>query len=129
LLSLLPDVLPVPSSRADTGLDTTLRLLAQEITRPQPGTAAVLNRIVDILLVELMRTWLDTGPAHAHVPSWLSALTDPVAGPASAPVSSVITAATPKDRIDADIQLDGAKPMVCPIDVHAQAHQGLMCLG
>jgi hypothetical protein len=35
----------------------------------------------------------------------------------------VITAATPKDRIDADIQLAGAKPMVCPIDVHAEAHQ------
>jgi len=84
LLSLLPDVLHVPSSRAGTGLDTTLRLLAQEITRPQPGTAAVLNRIVDILLVQLMRTWLDTGPAHAHVPSWLSALTDPVAGSALA---------------------------------------------
>lgn len=84
LLSLLPDVLHVPSSRAGTGLDTTLRLLAQEITRPQPGTAAVLNRIVDILLVQLLRAWLDTGPERAQAASWLSALTDPVAGPALA---------------------------------------------
>jgi hypothetical protein len=40
-----------------------------------------------------------------------------------APVSRVITAATQKDRIDADIQLAGLKPMACPMDVHAEAHQ------
>src|SRR5215471_9994508 len=45
LLSLLPDVLHIPSPRASAALDTTLRLLAQEISRPQPGAAAVLNRI------------------------------------------------------------------------------------
>jgi AraC-like DNA-binding protein len=84
LLTLLPDVLHIPSSRASIALDTTLRLLAQEITRPQPGAAAVLNRIVDIMLVQLLRAWLDTGPAHAQAASWLSALTDPVAGPALA---------------------------------------------
>ena len=45
----------------------------------------MLNRIVDILLVGLMRIYLARhGPAHAHVPSWLSALTDPVAGSALA---------------------------------------------
>jgi AraC-like DNA-binding protein len=44
----------------------------------------VLNRIVDILLVQLLRAWLSTGPAHARTGSWLSALTDPIAGPALA---------------------------------------------
>jgi len=44
----------------------------------------VLNRIVDILLVQLLRAWLDTGPERAQAASWLSALTDPVAGPALA---------------------------------------------
>jgi transcriptional regulator GlxA family with amidase domain len=61
-----------------------LRLLALEISRPQPGAAAVLNRIVDILLVQLLRAWLDSGQARAHTASWLSALTDPIAGPALA---------------------------------------------
>jgi hypothetical protein len=41
----------------------------------------------------------------------------------SAFVSNVITAATQKDRIDADIQLCGVKPMSCPNDVQAEAHQ------
>ena len=84
LLTLLPDVLHIPSRQAGAALDTTLRLLAHEIGRPQPGAAAVLNRIVDILLVQLLRAWLDSGQAHDRTASWLSALTDPVAGPALA---------------------------------------------
>jgi AraC-like DNA-binding protein len=84
LLTLLPDVLHIPSHQAGAALETTLRLLAHEISRPQPGAAAVLNRIVDILFVQLLRAWLETSPAHHRAPSWLSALTDPVAGPALA---------------------------------------------
>jgi AraC-like DNA-binding protein len=84
LLTLLPDVLHIPARQAGTGLDATLRLLASEISQPQPGAAAVLDRIVDILLVQLLRAWLATDPARARTPSWLSALTDPVAGPALA---------------------------------------------
>jgi AraC-like DNA-binding protein len=84
LLTLLPDVLHIPARQAGPALDATLRLLTSEISQPQPGAAAVLDRIVDILLVQLLRAWLATGPAQARTPSWLSALTDPVAGPALA---------------------------------------------
>ena len=84
LLTVLPEVLHIPSSSADIALDTTLRLLAHEVRRPQPGAAAVLNRIVDILLIQLLRAWLETGPLPVQPVSWLSALTDPVAGPALA---------------------------------------------
>ncbi len=42
---------------------------------------------------------------------------------ASHPASSVSTADTQKDMIDADIQAAGVKPMSCPKDVHAEAHQ------
>jgi AraC-like DNA-binding protein len=84
LLTLLPDVLHIPARQAGAALDATLRLLASEISQPQPGAAAVLDRIVDILLVQLLRAWLATDPARARAPSWLSALTDPVAGPALA---------------------------------------------
>jgi AraC-like DNA-binding protein len=84
LLTLLPDVLHIPARQAGTALDATLRLLTSEISQPQPGAAAVLDRIVDILLVQLLRAWLATDPARARTPSWLSALTDPVAGPALA---------------------------------------------
>ena len=84
LLTLLPDVLHIPARQAGAALDTTLRLLASEISRPQPGAAAVLDRIVDILLIQLLRAWLDTDPAPGRAASWLSALTDPVAGSALA---------------------------------------------
>jgi AraC-like DNA-binding protein len=84
LLTLLPDVLHVPASRANPGLDANLRLLAYELAQPQPGAAAVLNRLVDILLVQVLRIWLAASASQAGPASWLSALTDPVAGPALA---------------------------------------------
>jgi AraC-like DNA-binding protein len=84
LLTLLPEVLHVPASRANPGLDTTLHLLAQELAQPQPGAAAVLNRLVDILLVQVLRIWLTASASQASPASWLTALTDPVAGPALA---------------------------------------------
>jgi len=84
LLTLLPDMLHIPARQAGADLDTTLRLLAGEIRRPQPGASAVLDRIVDILLVQLLRAWLDTAVAPDRAASWLSALTDPIAGPALA---------------------------------------------
>jgi AraC-like DNA-binding protein len=84
LLTLLPDVLHIPASRANPGLDATLRLLAHELAQPQPGAAAVLNRLVDILLVQVLRIWLTASASQAGRASWLSALTDPVAGPALA---------------------------------------------
>ena len=46
-----------------------------------------------------------------------------VASRASQPTSRVISAATAKDRIEADIQLCGLKPMSRPNDVHAETHQ------
>jgi AraC-like DNA-binding protein len=39
---------------------------------------------VDILLVQVLRIWLTTGAGGTRPASWLSALTDPVAGPALA---------------------------------------------
>jgi AraC-like DNA-binding protein len=84
LLTLLPDVLHIPASRANPGLDATLRLLSYELGQPQPGAAAVLNRLVDILLVQILRIWLTTSASPARPASWLSALTDPVAGAALA---------------------------------------------
>jgi AraC-like DNA-binding protein len=84
LLTLLPDVLHIPARQAGVALDATVRLLSCEISRPQPGAPAVLDRIVDILFVQLLRAWLDIAPTPDRAASWLSALTDPIAGPALA---------------------------------------------
>src|SRR5262249_9463456 len=81
LLTLLPDVLHIPSRRAGAALDTTLRLLAQEISQPQPGAAAILNRTVNPLLARLLGACLDPGPGAARPPSWPSAPPAPAPGP------------------------------------------------
>lgn len=39
-----------------------LALLAEEVTREQPGQAAVLDRLVDLVLVALVRDWAATRP-------------------------------------------------------------------
>jgi Cupin len=41
LFTLLPDVLYIPARQAGAAMDTTLRLLACEISPPQPGASAV----------------------------------------------------------------------------------------
>jgi AraC-like DNA-binding protein len=84
LLRLLPELLHITAARASTSLHSTLQLLAQETHQPAPGSAAVLDRIVDILFIQVLRTWLAASDLGPHGPSWLSALTDPVAGPALA---------------------------------------------
>ena len=75
LLTLLPDLVHVPAGSVDS-LDDVLRLLARELARPRIATATVLDRLVDILLVYVLRAWLDTDPATRTV-SWLHALRDP----------------------------------------------------
>ena len=81
LLTLLPDVLHVAAGAGDAGIDNAVRLLATELSRPRLATPTVLNRLVDILLIQLIRRWLDTRRVEAG-PSWLSALGDPVAAAA-----------------------------------------------
>lgn len=81
VLALLPDVVHI---RADNGggcLDETVRLLARELAHPQIATAVVLDRLVDILLVQLLRAWLADKPAQSEA-SWLGVLDDPMIGEA-----------------------------------------------
>jgi AraC-like DNA-binding protein len=85
VLALLPDLVHI---RADNGggcLEDTVRLLARELAHPQLATAVVLDRLVDILLVQLLRVWLDRRrPEAEDDPSWLGVLRDPVVGAAVA---------------------------------------------
>ena len=76
LLGLLPAVVTFASGdEASAGLALTLSLLRQETRAPTPGTSTVLARLGDVLLVQLLRTWLSRqGPAGG---GWLAALRDP----------------------------------------------------
>ncbi|MBT2454832.1 AraC family transcriptional regulator [Streptomyces sp. ISL-86] len=77
LLSALPTVLVRPAAAADT---TLIGLLASEISRDEPGQEIVLDRLLDLLLIGVLRTWLaDPG---SGAPAWYRAQGDPVVGPA-----------------------------------------------
>ncbi|MFE9796512.1 AraC family transcriptional regulator [Streptomyces goshikiensis] len=77
LLSALPAVLVRPAAAADA---TLIGLLASEISRDEPGQEIVLDRLLDLLLIGVLRTWLaDPG---SGAPAWYRAQGDPVVGPA-----------------------------------------------
>ncbi len=86
VLNLLPPVLHVATTQPDNGpwLRTILDLLAHEThgnTATGSGTAAV--RLLDLLLIHVIRNWIDTSSSTA-APSWLRGLHDPISARALA---------------------------------------------
>lgn len=77
LLAGLPHVLHLRADELQTPL---VAILAEEIVKDEPGQAAVLDRLFDLLLVALLRSWHTR--EHDGRPGWLSAQSDPVVGPA-----------------------------------------------
>ncbi|MEH0846036.1 AraC family transcriptional regulator [Micromonospora sp. CPCC 205711] len=76
LLGALPALLVV---RADDWHSPLVGLLADEVVRDSPGQEAVLDRLLDLLLIAALRNWFDR-PGTA--PAWYAAAGDPVVGPA-----------------------------------------------
>ncbi|WP_290056493.1 AraC family transcriptional regulator [Amycolatopsis solani] len=75
---------PLVHVRADAGaacFDDAVRLLGRELAHPQLATAAVLNSLADIMLIQVLRAWLATWPAE-QPGTWLGMLADPVVGEA-----------------------------------------------
>lgn len=76
LLGALPEVIHLRQGTLDTPL---VPLLADEIVKDEPGQAAVLDRLFDVLLVAVLRAW------HARRQpgrtGWYGAQGDPVVGP------------------------------------------------
>lgn len=81
LVELLPDLVHLPAAPAGRVQDT-LRLMALEVEEFRPGGEAVVTRLADVLVVQAIRSWLDTDPGARA--GWLGALTDPVVGRALA---------------------------------------------
>ena len=73
LLDALPALLVRP------GAAGPVELLAAEIGRPEPGQELVLDRILDLLLVAVLRGWLAAPDSGA--PAWYRARDDAVVGP------------------------------------------------
>jgi AraC-like DNA-binding protein len=77
LLRALPPLLVLREDEWDCPL---LGLLADEIVKDQPGQEAVLDRLLDLLLIAVLRAWFARPDAGA--PAWYRAYGDPVVGPA-----------------------------------------------
>jgi hypothetical protein len=82
VFSLLPDLVHIRAQHGGDGLDDTIRLLGRELVQRQVATTVVLDSLVDILLVQVLRAWLQAAPHERPEPSWLGALRDPVVGAA-----------------------------------------------
>jgi AraC-like DNA-binding protein len=75
LLDALPRLVVLA---ADTWTCPVVPLLADEIVRDEPGQEAVLDRLLDLLLVAALRAAFARG--GAAVPAWYQAYGDPVVG-------------------------------------------------
>jgi len=77
LLRALPALIVL---RADEWDCPVIPLLAAEIVKDDPGQEAVLDRLLDLLLIAVLRAWFARPEAGA--PGWYRAHGDPIIGPA-----------------------------------------------
>ena len=68
--------------REDAWLNSTLTMLGAEALSLRPGSTAVMTRLTDILVLEMIREWLEEDTDRQG--SWLAALRDPDIGKALA---------------------------------------------
>lgn len=81
LLDALPPLLVAPLPDHDLPL---LHWLEREVDRDDPGQPAVLDRLLDLLLVSTVRGWLSRSPTGG--PGWYTARADPVLRPVLAAI-------------------------------------------
>ncbi len=75
LLDALPPLLALSAGQIDSPL---VPLLANEIVKEEPGQEAVLDRLLDLLLIAVLRAWFASAAERA--PAWYRAHGDPVVG-------------------------------------------------
>jgi AraC-like DNA-binding protein len=82
MLDALPEVICLPSSVGDDDeLAALLKLLMRELSGQRLGSEHVVPRLIDTMLVYIVRRWLETQPKNA---GWLGALRDEQVGRALA---------------------------------------------
>ncbi len=75
LLDALPALLVLA---ADSWSNPLISYLGEEISKDEPGQEAVLDRLLELLLVAALRAWFARPEARA--PGWYRAHSDPVVG-------------------------------------------------
>jgi AraC-like DNA-binding protein len=76
LVEILPETIHIEASSSPQmdWMQSTLRLMAAEAEELRPGGEAVITRLADILVIQAIRSWLETDPAAQT--GWLGALQD-----------------------------------------------------
>ncbi len=81
LIQLLPEILHL-RTHVDDGswLQSTIRFIAEEARLQMPGSETVITRLADILVIQAVRTWIDS--VRDDDRGWIAALHDPQIGKA-----------------------------------------------
>jgi AraC-like DNA-binding protein len=76
LLEIMPGTIHIEASSSPQmdWMQSTLRLMAAEAKELRPGGEAVITRLGDILVIQAIRSWIETDPAAQT--GWLGALQD-----------------------------------------------------
>lgn len=76
VFALLPPVVHFRAQQLDGSLPDVVRLVGRELARPGVATDVVLDRLVEVLLIEVLRTWLASSPQADA--TWWGVLRDPL---------------------------------------------------
>src|SRR3984957_3614410 len=81
LLASLPAVIILRGGRGPAleGLEVARRMLVVEMQSPSQGSAVMVARILDLIFIQILRTWAAGTDAE---PNWLAGALDPQIGPA-----------------------------------------------
>lgn len=80
LIALLPSLLQIDAWDDDENswLQSTLRFISREAKELRPGGETVITRLADILVIQMIRSWVDSAPESDR--GWLAALRDEQVG-------------------------------------------------
>jgi AraC-like DNA-binding protein len=73
MVSALPDCIHIGRAEGAGWLDGIVHFLMIEAGDPQPGAALMVSRLIDLVVIRTLRTWIHRGPASG----WLGGLADP----------------------------------------------------
>ena len=72
MISALPRRIHISRAEGTGWLDGMLPFLLIEVTDTQPGSALMISRIIDLVVIRTLRTWVHLG----HTSGWLGGLSD-----------------------------------------------------
>ena len=81
LVQSLPPVIRLPGAGDQSllWLDVSTQMLMKEMTEPSQGSREMISRILDLLFIQVLRSWATGADA---TPGWLTGAMDPVVGEA-----------------------------------------------